>query len=233
MFLDLFVPFFIGLAGSLHCLGMCGPLVMAYSLHLRPDHAVPPGAAASCWGKGIAHHAAFHLGRILTYGFLGALAAGVAQLTDLTRFFSGFRSGVTLGGGLLMVLFGLLLLKVLPFSLLSLPSFGPHSFWRKLFFPLFESRRLVSRLALGLAAGFLPCMLSWALVIQAATTQNPLRGFFTTTLFGLGTVPVLFLAGLSASFLSLKTRLYGERVAAVSVMVMGFILIFKGSKYFV
>ncbi len=233
MFLDFLAPLLIGFVGSLHCLGMCGPLVIAYSLHIRTEEKGGVLLPSALWARGLTHHAAFHAGRILTYGFLGALAAGLAQLTDLSRFFSGFRSGITLGGGILMVFFGLVLLKVIPFSLFSLPSFGPDSFFRKIFPPLFQSRRMISRFALGLAAGFLPCMLSWAMVVKAATTQHPLPGFLTMAFFGLGTVPALFLTGLSASLLSMKIRFLGERVAAVSVMAMGFILIFKGSKYFV
>ena len=88
-------------------------------------------------------------------------------------------------------------------------------------------------MALGLSTGFLPCLLSWAMVVKAATTQNLLEGFLTMVSFGLGTVPALFLVGLSASLLSFKIRFFGERVAAVSVIAMGLILIFKGSKYFV
>jgi sulfite exporter TauE/SafE len=76
-------------------------------------------------------------------------------------------------------------------------------------------------------------MLSFAMVVKAATTQNVLAGFLTMVIFGLGTVPALFLTGLSASLLSMKVRFLGERVAAVSVIVMGLILIFKGSKYLV
>jgi len=229
---DLLVPLFVGFAGSLHCLGMCGPLVLAYSLHIRSAEKEPVAGASALWRKGIFHHATFHLGRILSYGFLGTLAASVAQLSDLSRFFSGFRSGITLGGGILMVLLGLVLLKVMPVSLFSLPSPGPESFWRKIFPPLFQSRRLISKFALGLATGFLPCMLSWAMVVKAATTQHPLPGFLTMVFFGLGTVPALFLTGLSASLLSMRTRFLGERVAATSIIAMGLILIIKGSKYF-
>jgi len=128
-----------------------------------------------------------------------------------------------------MILFGLVLLKIFP---LHLPSLGERSFFRKLFPPLFRSPRLASKLALGLATGFLPCMLSWAMIVKAATTQNPVMGFLTVASFGLGTIPVLFLTGLSASLLTLKIRFIGERVAALSVIVMGFILLFKGAGYF-
>ena len=75
MFFDFLAPLLIGFVGSLHCLGMCGPLVMAYSLHIRKEEKggdLPPSAF---WVRGLTHHAAFHAGRILTYGLLGALAA--------------------------------------------------------------------------------------------------------------------------------------------------------------
>jgi sulfite exporter TauE/SafE len=187
----------------------------------------------SFWLNGLSHHLSFHLGRLFTYGLLGALAAGLAHIAGFNQFFSGLRSSLTLGGGILMILFGLILLKAIPFPFFVVPSFGPGSFFGRLFPPLFRSPHLASKLALGLAAGFLPCMLSWAMVVKAATTQNPVAGFLTMALFGMGTVPALFLTGLSASFLSLKIRHLGERVAAVSLIVMGLILVSKGSKYFV
>jgi uncharacterized protein len=232
MNIEIFGPFFIGLAGSLHCLGMCGPLVMAYSLHLRPGHASRPVPAAALWSQGIGHHLAFHAGRITTYGLLGALAGVLAHFASFNQVLGNLRGGFTLGAGLLMVFLGLVLLRVLPFPLLSLPSFGPKSFWGKIFPPLFRSRSLSSKLALGLATGFLPCLLSWAMIVKAASTGNPLSGLLVTASFGLGTAPALFLTGLSASLLSLKIRFFGERVAAASVILMGCILIFKGTRYF-
>jgi sulfite exporter TauE/SafE len=128
-----------------------------------------------------------------------------------------------------MVFFGLVLLKAIPFRV---PSIGAGSFFSRLFPKLFAFRPLPSKLALGVATGFLPCMLSWAMIIKAATTQNPFLGLFTMAFFGLGTIPALFLTGLSASLLTLKIRFFGERVAALSVMAMGFILLFKGVRYF-
>jgi uncharacterized protein len=226
---DFIAPLMIGLVGSLHCLGMCGPLVLAYSLHIRSSVG---GAMAmsTLWSKGLSHHIAFHLGRLFTYGLLGALAAGLVHLVGFNHFFSNFRGSVTLGGGILMILFGLVLLKVIPFGL---PSMGKGSFSNRLFAPLFQSQRLPSKLALGAVTGFLPCMLSWAMIAKAATTQNPVMGFLTLVFFGLGTIPALFLTGLSASLLSIKARFIGERVAALSVLVMGLILVFKGARTFV
>jgi hypothetical protein len=231
--IDIFSSFFIGFVGSLHCLGMCGPLIMAYSLHIGPVDPSQRLPVETLWSRGILHHLAFHAGRILTYGLLGALAAILAHLSAFNQVLGSLRGGFTLGAGALMVFLGLLLLKVLPFPLLSLPSFGPNSYWGKIFPPLFRSQTLSAKLALGLATGFLPCLLSWAMIVKAASTGNPLIGFLVTTSFGLGTIPALFFTGLSASLLSLKARFFGERIAAVSVILMGMILVFKGTKYFV
>src|SRR5271157_1836458 len=111
MMLDLLAPLIVGFAGSLHCLGMCGPLVVAYSLHMRPTS--PDGApdVTQLWSKGVAHHLVFHAGRIVCYGLLGALASALGYMANFSQFFAGLRSSVILGGGLLMVLFGFMLLK--------------------------------------------------------------------------------------------------------------------------
>ena len=80
------ILFLSGFLGSLgHCLGMCGPLVMAYSLHIRPGDPSRQLPLKAIWAGGIAHHLAFHAGRILTYGLLGALAACVVHLTAFNQ----------------------------------------------------------------------------------------------------------------------------------------------------
>ncbi len=223
--LDLIAPFFIGFAGSLHCLGMCGPLIVAYSLHSR---GIGEAGESSHFRQGLVHHLAFHSGRVISYAILGGLAAGLFHLT-LPQWVAGLRGSVTFGGGIVMILFGMMLLKMMP----SFSSPFTDSLLRRLFPRLLWSPDVSSKLAIGLAAGFLPCMLSWAMIIKAASTGNPLQGLITMALFGLGTIPALFLPGFSATFLSLKSRLYGERVAALSVMGMGLILVCKGIKYFV
>jgi sulfite exporter TauE/SafE len=128
-----------------------------------------------------------------------------------------------------MVVFGIGLLGVVPLRVRGLPvATGPFAL--KFFRRFFSSKRLAAKLSLGLAAGCLPCMLSLAMIVKAATTARPFLGFLTMLSFGLGTLPVLFFTGLSASLLSFRARLLGERVAAGTVIIMGLILICKGLK---
>ncbi len=220
--------FLTGLAGSLHCLGMCGPLVIAYSLQLRTDGQRAAPASAASWSHGFIHHFAFHLGRVTTYGLLGAFGAWLVRAGGLWESILSIRTAATFGGGALMLLFGLALLKVIPLSFSVAPSGQagkvPGGFIRR----NLASRSLSSRALLGFTTGFLPCMLSWAVIVRAAASGNPAVGFFFMVVFGLGTLPVLFFTGLSASILSFRVRLAGERVAALSVIAMGLILILKG-----
>jgi hypothetical protein len=228
-----FFPFIVGIMGSLHCLGMCGPLVLAYSFHLAgsaPERgAGGAGVRSGPWSRAFPHHLAFHAGRLLTYGILGGLAAGLFRAADLSWFFSDFRATLNLSGGALLVFLGLVLLKVIP-----LPSFfcdtaaASSILLGRNIQRLFRSRSLGARMLLGMATGTLPCCLSWAMIVTAATTRDPVRGFITMVIFGLGTVPSLFAAGLSASVLSHKIRSMGERMAAFLVLIMGMVFILKG-----
>ena len=231
MLLDIIASLSIGFLGSLHCLGMCGPLILAYSLQFGRVQTPASTPGALRFQSGVSHHLAFHLGRLTTYGFLGAVAGLLFHLANLETLFYNVRSGLTLVGGALMILMGLALMRILPLPGMAAFSFN-GSRMQALLGRLLNSQGRSSRMLMGMAVGFLPCGLSWAMIIKAATTQNPMAGFLIMAAFGLGTVPALFLPGISASLLSLRSRLMGERLAALSVIAMGLILVFKGAKLF-
>ncbi len=228
--LDLLGPLVFGLVGSFHCLGMCGPLVLAYSLHLNPTRQ----STGRIWARSAFHHAAFHAGRLLTYGLLGALAGAIASLSDLQQTFAGLRSGATIAGAVIMLVLGLGLLGVLPARFFSIPAWGSsNALSRRYSSRLLTSYTPVSKFVLGFLSGFLPCMLSFAMIVKAATTSGVVTGFLTMLLFGLGTMPALYALGISASALSVRVRVVGERVAGAMVIVMGVMLILKAAKHIV
>ncbi|GKT08437.1 sulfite exporter TauE/SafE family protein [Desulforhabdus sp. TSK] len=224
-------PLSIGFLGSLHCLGMCGPLVLAYSLHLKPDVSSSVTTLAFPLRLGFFHHLGFHLGRLLTYGLLGTLAAGLFRAVDLSRWFYHGRSAMSYVAGGLLVFLGLVLLKAIPLperlSALSSPQVSLLGRWMH---PLFRSKTIPSKVLLGMATGLIPCCLSWAMIVTAASTGHPVQGFVTMVLFGCGTVPPLFFTGLCASFLSQRVRFLGEKVAGISIVFMGIVLLLRGSR---
>ena len=230
MTIELAAPFLIGLFGSLHCLGMCGPLVMAYSVHIKSPAPRAVGLGPTPWGKGFFHHLAYHFGRLMTYGILGALAAGLVNIVGFNLYLP-VRGGVILTGGILIILLGMVFLRVIRLpGLLARFSLTPRSLWNRFLPSLFQFPGSISKMALGLASGLLPCCLSCSMLIKAAVTENMAEGFMTMVAFGLGTVPTLLGLGISASLFTLRTRLIGERLAALSVILMGLILVFQGAK---
>ena len=228
--LETFVPFIVGLTGSLHCLGMCGPLVMAWSLRYR---------AASCAGSGnegfslfsgaFLHHLAFHAGRIFTYGVLGAIVAGIFGSFGGTQIFDAIQGGLCR------------CLRTRPHrpGSDSFSDFASARFCDRLLSPqapvlgkqlarLTNSGSPGSKLGLGLLVGLLPCGLTWAMLVAAASTLSTFRGFVTMVSFGLGTIPALLAAGMSVSLVSARTRLFGERAAAIFIILMGALLAVRG-----
>jgi uncharacterized protein len=230
MSIELVAPFLIGLLGSLHCLGMCGPLVMAYSLNIKNSQTQIGRLKSSSRNNGVFHHLAFHFGRIITYGILGALAAGLFTIVGL-NFYLNIRGGLLLGGGTLIVLLGLVFLKVFPLpGFLTRYSTPFQSLGDRLLPSLLERSGSISKIAIGAACGLLPCSLTSSLLIKAAITENWAEGAMTMVAFGLGTIPVLLTVGISASLLTLRIRIIGERLAALSIIAMGVFLMFKGAK---
>jgi uncharacterized protein len=238
MLFELF-PFTIGLLGSLHCFGMCGPLVLAWSIFMKnpgelpvcgESAAGPPPVPAALPFSGCLHHLSFHLGRITSYGVLGALAASLFQAAELSRIFFRFRGSMTVFGGVLMILMGMVLLRVLPLPSAVYKAVAAPVGWFGGTFPrLLRSRSISSKFLLGLAVGLLPCCLLWAMVLTAAATQDPARGALVMVLFGLGTMPALLAAGACAFFFPARLRLLGERVAAATVAVAGVAMVLHGA----
>jgi len=228
--LDLLAPLSIGFFGSLHCIGMCGPLVLACSLKFRA--AAGAGQSGAYPPSGVVfHQLAFHCGRLITYGLLGVLVATLFGSLEVRLFSMQYRGWITIICGITLVVMGLALPRIIPIPAFLVRLYLPGSIGGKMA-GLASSPGAASKVGLGLLAGLLPCGLTWAMLITAASTLDPVKGFFTMAAFGLGTTPLLFLTGVSASFISIKTRLFGERAAAAAVIVMGILLIAKGTAAF-
>ena len=229
--LETFVPpFIVGLAGSLHCLGMCGPLVVAWSLRYRTASAAGSGNEGYIFFSGaFLHHLGFHAGRITTYGVLGAIVAGVFGSLEVHRFSMQYRAGFAIASGIALIGLGLVIFGTLPLPRFVTRLLSPQAtFFGKSLAKLANSMSPSSKIGLGMLAGLLPCGLTWAMLVAAASTLSPVRGLVTMAAFGLGTIPALLAAGMSATLVSARTRLFGERAAAIFIVMMGASLAIRG-----
>lgn len=225
MLSQLLFPAVVGFLGSLHCLGMCGPLVSTLTLiETRPDAPVSPPNA---FGRTV-NFIALHAGRLLSYGVAGGLAALLFQAGDLSRTFFHLRSPAMIFAGVVLVLLGLNLAQFLPlperFTRGAATGFLSGRMAR-----LLVSPSPLSRLLLGCMFVLIPCCFTWAMIVTAAATLDPVQGFASMVAFGLGSAPALVLAGVLPWLLPTRARLFGERIAALAVAVSGVFVFLKGA----
>lgn len=222
---ELTIIFGFGLLSSLHCLQMCGPLVVSYSLALGNRRAGGPWLA----------HLGYHGGRILTYTMLGGIAGLTGQTLRLVGDLAGVENVVAMVTGGLMLVAGLLMLDLIPhrmlerFDLLRLSSRLLQPLGRRI-----ASPSAASKFGLGLMMGFLPCGLIYAALIKAMSTGEVLDGAATMAAFGLGTATSLLGLGLFSSTFSRRLSRFnagawGTRVTAISVMLLGAVLLYRGA----
>jgi len=202
----------VGLAGSLHCVGMCSPLVIAVS-----------GVSKQYWLNRILYNG----GRIITYGILGAAVGAfgaVAGLTSLQTLLSA-----TLG--VFLILFGLSGVRAIRIPFIT-PGLNRFTGWLKgMFASQLKSRGSTSLIILGALNGLLPCGLTYFALTYCITLPNAEQGFLFMILFGMGTLPAMLgLPSLMQSFAA-RTKFRLQRLAAFVLIVLGSMLVFR-SVYF-
>ncbi|MBW2523950.1 MAG: sulfite exporter TauE/SafE family protein [Deltaproteobacteria bacterium] len=203
----------LGLLGTAHCLGMCGPLVLAL-----------PASQGS-----FVRHLLYHAGRITTYTIvgtiLGGVGAGVAELTSRTAddpmgAVAQAQVVVSLVAAALLGWLGLARLGILAepaWLAVATPSRVP-GFSRVLGRASAGSH--LGMAGLGLVLGLLPCGLSFAAFAAALGTGSALEGGLAVLLFGLGTLPGLLLLGTAASKIARKHRRVVELLAGLLLVAM-------------
>jgi len=206
--MELWTAFLLGLVGSLHCAGMCGPLVLVLPATGRSNATFVLGRVA------------YTAGRIVTYGFLGAvfgLLGGTLALAGIARWVS-LVAGVAVLLGLIASSRHLLNAPVAKFSGWVRQRLG--------FF--FNQRTLASTFFLGAFNGLLPCGLVYAACAVAVTVGGTLMGVVYMLVFGLGTVPMMLGIGLFGMKLQLAIRLKFQKMIPVSLLILGLLLVMRG-----
>lgn len=198
-----------GLAGSLHCVGMCGPLV--YALH------GPDGRA----GSTPLHVASHHLGRLWTYATLGFVAGALGD--GARQAFAGQRA-LAVVFGLLVVGNGLWALRRRRFAWEGKAAAGVT---RTLLPLLSPGGRRAPALLVGALVGFLPCGLVWSMLIPAAALADPWRSALAMVVFGAGTIPALTSVVVATRWLSPALRRFGRPAVALLLVTAGCFMVFR------
>jgi len=205
--------FAFGLASGLHCLQMCGPIVLSYSL---------PLARAGAWRA----HLLYNSGRITTYMLLGAVSGLLGGGIGFAGRLAGLASGARMVSGAAMILAGILMVGAGPSSaLVSISNSGPRARFSRSVARLLLSTH---KFRLGLALGLLPCGLIYAALLKAMDTASAAAGALTMLAFGTGTAVALGAVGAGASFAGARLGRWSYRLAPAGVMIAGAVLLWRG-----
>jgi sulfite exporter TauE/SafE len=210
--MDLLTALSIGLFGSLHCVGMCGPLALA----------LPIGVGST--GTFVAGRVLYNLGRVATYALMGLIAGAIGQKIV----FYGFQQSVSIAAGVLMIaafvfpaLIGGRLAK---FSFLAPIA----SAVQRAFASLLQHRSVLTMFLIGVVNGLLPCGLVYVALAGSALTGDSVQGLLYAAAFGFGTFPMMFVVSVAGRRISQPVRQRIARLVPVFMIALGALFILRG-----
>lgn len=202
--------FLMGLAGSLHCAGMCSPLVVAVS---------------RLSAKAMTIRLLYNAGRVMTYGMMGAAAGMIGGIFDLTP----FQKIVSLVLGLAFVIMGVAGWSALRIPLLTPALLGLTAGIKRVFGVVLKRRTALSTFLLGGLNGLLPCGLTYIALAYALTAPGPVSGFGYMLAFGTGTLPAMVGLPLVVSPLLKKLDISLPKFNAALLILAGLLLVARNS----
>ena len=227
-FIDSLYPIFFitGLTvGFGHCVGMCGPIVVSLSLHLKDRNVIVP-------------HLFYNVGRILTYTVLGGILGITGSFTGFISNIVTLQKGVMIVTGLIIVIMGLSMSGWIPLKTIF-ADYRPEGLISKWFQRLSTHKSSVIYLPLGLLLGLLPCGPVYTALIAAARVgmegTGPWQGLFAgmglMLSFGLGTIPSLLIVGRLTGFDWFRSRQIIIKVSSLLMVVVGIYFVIRGIRY--
>ena len=209
--MEIFITAFaLGLAGSFHCIGMCGPI--ALSLPLR----------GNTYSQKILGGMLYNIGRASMYGIMGGIFGLLGQGFHLL----GFQRWVSIGMGLLLIA-SVLLSK--NFKNIKLLNIHILTGWvRKSIQQLFIKKSYGGLFFIGTLNSLLPCGLVYMAIAGAIGTGTVYFGMIYMVIFGFGTIPLMLLVVLAGNAISLSVRTKINQIIPYLVVFIGCVFILRG-----
>lgn len=178
-----YLAFFMGLLGSLHCVAMCGPLLLVLPTSGKTD------------AKLFANRIVYQFGRIITYALFGLIIGTISVGAE----YRGWQQAISILTGVTLIGMGL-------FTLLGHHSSKLISMQQKLFAPLYRKMgywlyQPGGNFLAGVLNGFLPCGMVYMALATALSTGSTMAGGKFMLLFGLGTLPLMLVTGVAGSYI--------------------------------
>lgn len=221
--MNLFFPMLgVGLVTSIHCVAMCGPLVLTYAVK---------GAEEGPLVKRMLPHFAYQTAKIFSYVLVGLLLGTLGSIFDI----GGLRGWVTVFAGVFMVVLGLQMTGKFPF--LRKLTFKPPKALVQAIGTLRKKAvadekaghiSIATPITFGLLTGLMPCGPLQTAQIAAAGAGSPINGALAMLGFGLGTAPLMLGFGAVSGMLSHTFKKRMMVVAAILIALLGLVMLNRG-----
>ena len=221
--------FAVGLATSVHCVFMCGGLVLTYAVK---------GTEEGPWYRRLVPHLAYQGAKILSYAAIALVLAGLVTLAGVAvneQTTLPVTSWVQVVAGIYMVLLGIGMtgkVKVLRHLTPRPPKFLVNALTRERKKAVSEAQEghasLVTPIVFGLLTGLMPCGPLIAAQAASATQGSVPTGVLGMVAFGLGTMPLMLVFGFASSLLSRQFQAKMQVIAAIGIMVFGLVILNRG-----
>jgi sulfite exporter TauE/SafE len=198
--------------GSLHCIGMCGPIAFM----LPVDRKKPI--------KKFGQILLYHTGRLLAYGIIGVLFG----LLGKGLYVFGIQQKLSIGIGVLMIILVLIPAKTLANYNFSKPVYRIISKVKTRLGKELQKKTADTFLTIGFLNGFLPCGLVYMALFGAIAMGDVAKGSLFMILFGVGTLPLMTTAIYFRSILKggIKRRI--QKLIPVFIIAIGLLFILRG-----
>ncbi len=205
------IGFLMGLLGSAHCIGMCGPLVM--SLPISKKNTIEKIFSTSL----------YHIGKLVSYGTLGVIMG----LFGKQFFIYNAQQHISIIIGIIMLTY-----VAWVFVIKSKKSFAPLRFIQKPVLDglrrLFRSEHIGSFFLIGFLNGLLPCGMVYLALTSSMATGSALNAGLFMLFFGLGTLPALLMVALGGQYMGHIFRKKLQSLLPFFIFTMGVLLILRG-----
>lgn len=220
------VAFLLGLASTLHCWGMCGGILAAFTLGI-PGPGVVTGGFRGLLITG------FNLGRVTSYVMGGLVAGAVGNALVLLPLRAPLFVALQVAAGLILILTALRLGGWLRsgawMERTGARLWGKMQPWCRSLLPV---DRLWRALALGALWGWIPCGLVYSALAWSAASAEPVAGAMTMLAFGAGTLPGMLAAGLAGSRINARLANPALRQVLAALLIAAGVLGPLSSVYF-
>lgn len=198
--------FIIGILSSLHCVGMCGGIIMSQSITIDKGNKI----------QNLKPALKYNIGRLISYTLLGGIVGGIGKVLSISL---GGQALIAIVAGTFMAVMGINMFgfKLLRKMSVKIPGIKCNT-----------KKRSNMPFIVGLLNGFIPCGPLQTMQLYALGTSSVVLGATSMFFFALGTIPLMLGFGLIVSSLSQKNSNRLLKISGLIIVFLGVTMVSRG-----